>query len=67
MLLNGIVTDPGYQDNYYDLSNELMGRDLEDLANLVQFSFQLFRMEDIKESVAFNNQLKRFKSLIVET
>lgn len=39
MLLNGIVTDPGYQDNYYDLSNELMGRDLEDLANLVQFSF----------------------------
>lgn len=55
MLLNGIVTDPGFLDNYYDLSNELLSRDLEDLANLVQFSFGLFRTEEIKESVAFNN------------
>ena len=35
MLLSGIVTDPGFLDNYYDLSNELLSRDLEDLANLV--------------------------------
>lgn len=45
MLLNGIVADPAFLDNYYDLSNELMSNDLDDLANLVQYSFSLFRTE----------------------